>query len=68
MKNFSVIISCYKDDYYKHFEEAINSIYHSSILPSEVILVVDGPISGNLSKSVNYLSNDFKTLKIFRKK
>lgn len=68
MKNFSVIISCYKDDYYKHFEEAINSIYHSSILPSEVILVVDGPISGNLSKSVNYLSNKFKTLKIFRKK
>ncbi len=48
--DFSVLISVYKNDDPVHFDEAIASISSGqSLSPSEIVLVVDGPVSEALN-------------------
>ncbi|MFG0263031.1 MAG: glycosyltransferase [Novipirellula sp. JB048] len=48
--DFSVLISVYKNDDPVHFDEAISSISSGqSLAPSEIVLVVDGPVSRGLN-------------------
>jgi glycosyltransferase involved in cell wall biosynthesis len=64
---FSVSMCVYKNDNPIHFNLAINSIIDQSIKPSEVVLVVDGPITEELDKIINsYVHYDF--FKIIRLK
>jgi glycosyltransferase involved in cell wall biosynthesis len=42
--NFSVVMPVYKGDHLIFFQEAINSILNQSLLPNEIILVIDGPV------------------------
>ena len=41
---FSLIISVYWNDDVNHFKQAINSILIQTLLPSEIILAIDGPL------------------------
>jgi glycosyltransferase involved in cell wall biosynthesis len=46
---FSVLISVYKNDHPQYFDEALHSIStKQSWPPNEIVLVVDGPVSGGL--------------------
>ena len=50
MRNlFSVVITVYKNDNAEHFQEAINSIIQQSEVPSEIVIVVDGPIGDEIT-------------------
>lgn len=50
--NFSVCMSVYKNDDPLFFEQAIDSIMKQSVVPNEVVLVVDGTISTELHEAI----------------
>lgn len=46
--NFSVSMCVYGKDDPDHFKTAVDSIIHQSLMPSEVVIVVDGPVPEEL--------------------
>lgn len=46
---FSVAMSVYKNDNPEHFRAALDSVCKQSLVPDEVYLVVDGPVSDDLN-------------------
>lgn len=51
-KNFSVSMCVYEKDNPKWFETAIESVLNQSVVPTEIVLVVDGYISNELEEIV----------------
>lgn len=49
---FSVLMATYYRDSAEHLGEALGSVFESSLLPEEVILVIDGPIGESLRSVV----------------
>ena len=45
---FSVILPVYKKCQIKEFESCFNSIIKQSLLPDELLIVIDGPIKDNI--------------------
>ncbi len=45
---FSVVMSVYYADDATHFVQAVHSVLDQSMLPSEVIISVDGPVTNNI--------------------
>lgn len=64
---FSVAMSVYKNDDPSNFRVALDSVCHQSLVPDEVYLVVDGPISEELNAIVNEYEGkyDFFTVRRF---
>ena len=52
---FSVLMSIYKNEKINHFEQCIDSLKKQTILPNEIIIVLDGPIQSDLSEKLDYL-------------
>ena len=50
--NFSVIMSVYAGDKAEYLQEAIDSIYANTLLPGEIVLVVDGPVGDEIKTVV----------------
>lgn len=62
---FTVCMSVYKNDSPSYFKEAVHSIYtRQTIRPSEIILVIDGPVSGELRNTINALIPEVPVLKV----
>ena len=55
---FSVVISVYINDDVNHFIEAMNSLLRQTLMPSEIILTVDGPISQKMESVVSNFENN----------
>lgn len=68
--NFSVLMSVYKRENPKFLDQALCSIENQTVLPTEIILVEDGPIPTMLQKIINKhrsnFINDFKIIKSIR--
>ena len=67
MCDFSVCMCVYHKDNARDFREAVESIYDRQTLkPSEVVIVADGPIYGELDDYVSTLEKDrlFKVVRI----
>ena len=63
--NFSVCMSVYKNDKPKDFEVAVRSVYaDQTVKPSEIIIVVDGPIPTDVQKSINSLKEEIDVLNV----
>lgn len=61
----SVVISVYKNDIAENFKIAVNSILNQTYYPSEIILIVDGPVSQEINKLIiKYEENSL--FRIFR--
>ena len=58
----SVVMSVYKNDIAENFKLAVDSILNQSYLPSEIILIVDGPIP----EDVNQIVANFEKNSIFK--
>lgn len=57
---FSVSMCVYKNDNPNHFNEALISITEQTVMPNEVVLVVDGPIPESLNEVIKiYDSKSF---------
>ncbi len=67
---FSVAISVYRNDKADYFDRALESITDlQSIKPSEIVLVVDGPVDDDLNAIVEKYENKydfFKTIRLDR--
>ncbi len=55
---FSVLMSIYRDSDASELKDALQSIYDSSLLPTDIVLVEDGPITDKLEQVVNEFLND----------
>lgn len=66
MLNFTVCMSVYKGDNAEYFFKAISSIINQSAPPSEIILVIDGPISIGLNDIITDFTNQLIYLKVYR--
>lgn len=56
--SFSVVMAIWDNDVPKHLIEAFNSILNQSLQPSEIILVVDGPVKKSLKKCILSLAEN----------
>lgn len=56
--NFSVLISIYAKESSRYFQECLESIYSSTIIPGEVVIVHDGPVKQDMLALIE--SFDFK--------
>lgn len=66
---FSVAISVYKNDNPEHFDRALESITDfQTIVPDEIVLVVDGPISDELDQVIKKFQAKYDIFKIIRLK
>ena len=68
MQNFSVIIPVYKLEEPVFLIDAIKSIKNQSILPDEIIIVIDGPIGKNLANAIESLASKNKIIVVSLKK
>jgi glycosyltransferase involved in cell wall biosynthesis len=56
--NFSVVMAVYKADNPLFLQEAYISIVEQSIVPSEVVIVVDGPVEPKLQKEIKMIASN----------
>ena len=56
MEAFSVLISLYKNEKPEWLREALSSVFNQTILPDEIVLVKDGPLTAELEFVLNEFS------------
>lgn len=56
---FSVLMSVYKNDRASEVACALDSLLNQTVLPSQIVLVQDGPISDDLQKTVDLYSSAY---------
>jgi glycosyltransferase involved in cell wall biosynthesis len=64
--DFSILICVYDKDDHILFQKAIKSILENSILPKEIVLIIDGKINTQLMHTINFIkkNNLFKTYQL----
>ena len=65
---FSVLMSVYKNDKIDFLNEALNSILNQTILPNEIVLVKDGPLSDELNEFIVEYEKHTPILKVIESK
>lgn len=61
---FSVCMSVYKNDKPVDFMMAVHSIYHQTVKPNDIVLVVDGPVGDDLKEAIAVLQNEIKVMNV----
>ncbi len=62
--NFSVLIPVYDGERSEHFSRALASIVEQTLLPTEVVLVKDGPLRAELEKVISCYASRYSFFKI----
>ena len=65
-KNFSVLISIYHKENPAWFREALDSVFAQTILPNEIVLVEDGPLTSELYAVIDEYSARYPVFKIVK--
>ena len=55
---FSVCMSVYHGDNALFFQNALDSIFNQTLLPSELVLIIDGPVGEDIDKVVAGVANN----------
>lgn len=63
---FSVSICVYNGDNAKDFDTALDSIFSQTVMPEEVVLVVDGPVNDGINDVIEKYENKSGILKVVR--
>ena len=62
---FSVLMSINKKENVDYFKECIDSLLNQTILPNEIVIVKDGPLTPELDEAIkNYVSSNIDLFKI----
>ena len=61
---FSVSICVYNKDNVEYFKDALQSIINQSLLPSQIVLIIDGPINSKLEEVIDSFKKDTLQLNI----
>lgn len=64
MMKFSVCMSVYKKDNLVFFKQSIDSLLNQTLLPSEIILVVDGPIEQSMLLYIDEIKASIDILQV----
>lgn len=64
MKEFSVLMSVYKNDNAKFTREAVESVVNQTVKPTEIIIVIDGPVSDEIMGCLNNLQGKNAEIKL----
>lgn len=65
MNKFSVLISVYHKENPLYFRESLESLMNQTVLPNEIVLIKDGPLTENLENVLNeYVANYANLFKI----
>lgn len=59
-------MSVYEKDNPQNFEIALESIFNQTVKPTEVVLVVDGPIPDEISQIIETMLDRYENLKVIR--
>lgn len=62
MMKFSVLMSVYFKENPKYLSEAIESVLNQTVMPSEIVIVKDGKLSGDLDHVINNYIEKYKNL------
>lgn len=62
----SVLMSLYHKESPLYFRVALESILSQTILPDEIVIIIDGPISKELESVVAWISQQYDNTKVFR--
>lgn len=65
MIKFSVLLSLYDKESPQYLKEALISVFNQSLMPDQVVLVLDGPINVDLRNVLDYFSKNFDTLELY---
>lgn len=65
MNKFSVLMSLYHKENPKYLKSSLESIFSNSVLPDQVVLVLDGPIGEELNNVVTEYRNMYSSLEVF---
>ena len=63
---FSVSLSVYKNDNPVHFRTALESIIYQTLISSEIILVIDGPVPKKINNVIKLIKKKFKNLIVIK--
>lgn len=66
MTKFSVLMSIYKNENPIWFREALNSVFLQSVLPDEIVLVEDGPLTQELYDVIEEYKLKYPIFKIIK--
>lgn len=61
---FSVLLSVYKKEQPAYLQQSLNSLFNQTLLPNEVILVKDGPLTNELEEVIGRYTQMYLTLKV----
>lgn len=64
--NFSVLISLYNKENPSSLKQALDSIFNQTVMPNEVVLVKDGPLTPELDEVINNYATHHQELKIIK--
>lgn len=64
MKNFSVLMSVYKKEDPHFLRESLDSVFTQTLLPTEVVLVEDGPLTDELYEVVESFVTSYTNLRV----
>ena len=62
MSKFSVLMSLYIKEKPEYFDECMESVIHQTFLPTEIVIVLDGPITEQLQNRVDYYLEKYPDL------
>ena len=65
-KDFTVVMSVYKNDDPNYLKSAINSLIEQTLPPTELIIISDGPLTMELNEVINSYSH-FGFIKLINK-
>lgn len=49
--NFSVLMSVYIKEKEEYFKQCMESVLNQTLMPDEIVIVEDGPVTDDLAKS-----------------
>ena len=61
---FSVLISVYKNENHKYFSLALDSLLDQTLLPDEVVIVIDGPVSELIKGVIEQFADKYECTNI----
>ncbi|WP_259711269.1 glycosyltransferase [Weissella cibaria] len=69
-KDFSVLMSVYKNDDVNQFNQAMDSLFDNTVLPKQIVLVEDGPLPDELQSAIKSYIDEyagvFKVIKLHK--
>jgi glycosyltransferase involved in cell wall biosynthesis len=64
MRKFSVLISVYHKENHHYLYDSLSSIIHQTLVPSEIVLVKDGPLGEHLEEVISLFVAKYPIIKV----